>query len=68
MALTIYPTTEGANARQTREDEVREWFAVACDSIRHRDREGLRFAAHELANRGVNFTFTADFLDREVRP
>jgi hypothetical protein len=44
------------------EREVREWFAIACDCISNQDRESLRVAARELAERGVGFT--ANFLDR----
>lgn len=66
MTLTLDPTTERAKARKKHEDEVRAWFQVLCDCIRNRDREGLRVAARELADRGVGFP-AENFL-REVRP
>lgn len=65
MTLTPDPRIEGNVDRKKREEEVREWFAIACDCIRNRDREGLRVASRELAERGVGFP--ANFLDPVAR-
>ncbi len=64
MLATKTPKPKTNEQRRT-EEEVREWFAIACDCIRNRDREGLRVAARELAERGVGFP--ANILDGEVR-
>lgn len=67
MTTTIPQTPEFSEvrARRRRENEIREWFAVACECIRERDRAGLLIAARELAALGVGFP--ANFLDAEVR-
>lgn len=66
MTTTTQPESSKVRERRREEDEVREWFAIACECIREHDREGLVIAARELATLGVGFP--ANFLDREVQP